>query len=269
MSPVPPESFSSRFRARPTVPTREPNDVPTSAKVRLVRLVDRHRNSNVLPGAYSLGPQLASAIGRESTGPGDINQIRELLQSLEWWEFYDISEELVRLSRAPQTIAAELEALFVQESLPYRIDEDGIHFRQSQPAEDATAEVRRTLVDDPRFGGPAEQWQKAEKHLSTRPPDAQNAIKDAIGALEGVVKIIAGNHSETLGRLLPSLCTTLGVPNTLRAALSSLYGYRGDEGGIAHGAVSGLPERVHEAELVVHWCAAAIVYLIKKAPMPT
>jgi hypothetical protein len=87
--------------------------------------------------------------------------------------------------------------------------------------------------------------------------------------LEGIARILTSNDSETLGRLLPSLGATLGMPKALRAALSSLCGYRGDEGGIAHGAVSGLPDRAPEAELVIHWCAAAIVYLIKKAPLRT
>jgi hypothetical protein len=103
-----------------------------------------------------------------------MQQIRALLQSLEWWEFYDICEELVRVSGRPEIVAAEIETLFARENLPYRIDGDGIHWRLSDAAEDAEIQAVRLLVDRPELLGPAAQWAKARSHLAKRPPDPES-----------------------------------------------------------------------------------------------
>ena len=146
------------------------------------------------------------------------------IQNLEWWEFYDVCEELLRISKDPEPLATELEALFVQEGLPYRIDTDGIHWRLSEPAEASRAQATRLLVERADLGGPAEQWDKAQGHLAARPPDPENCIK-----------------------------------------IDPLPGFRGDQQGIGHGATDALDELTAEAELVLHWCAAGILYLVKKS----
>ena len=52
---------------------------------------------------------------------------------------------------------------------------------------------------------PARQWRKAQEHLSKRPPDHENCVKDAVGALEGVARILTGKTGQTLSKILPDL----------------------------------------------------------------
>ena len=260
---LPSQSFSQRFGVRPSPPVRQSDDVPDSAKVRLVASIVRLRGE-YLPGAYSLGPRLCDAMGRKSEGPGDMARIRWLIYSLEWWEYYDISEELLWITGVPEQVANELDTVFVQERLPYRITTSGVEWRLNQPAAEAVSNAR-SLLNRPEFAGPSQQWEKALGHLSERPPDPENGIKDAVGALEGMARILAAKPSETLGQIIRPLATNLRIHPALANAVSNVYGYRGDEQAIAHGAISALQDLIAEAELLLHWCAAAILYLAKKS----
>jgi|ERR1035441_7357219 hypothetical protein len=262
--PLSPERFSRRFDARPTPEPRQPHEVPHSAKTKLVSAIDRLRQRS-LPGATSLGPRLADALGKPFDSVGSMASIRALILDLEWWEFYDACEELLRLSRQASSVVVEIEAIFAEEALPYRFTESGIEWRLPQPATQAIRTTAQLLVFDEQFRGPAEQWAKAEAHLNRRPPDPENCIKDAVGALEGVARIISGRRNDTLSQILPSLATSLGIHGTIKQALASLYAYRGDQQAIAHGAVEELDNVIPEAELVLHWTAAAIMFLTKKS----
>ncbi|MBI4295299.1 MAG: hypothetical protein HY669_03940 [Chloroflexi bacterium] len=191
-------------------------------------------------------------------------QIRQLVYELEWWEFYDLCEELLRITGAPDEVAEELDTIFVQQGLPYSISSTGIAWRLSAPASAVFVQTKE-LLQHPNLMGPSQQWDKALEHLSKRPPDAENCIKDAVGALEGLARILSAKPSDTLGQIIKPLGTQLGVHPALTSAVSSVYGYRGDEQAIAHGATSALQDLVAEAEMVLHWCAAAMLFLAKKS----
>ena len=142
-SRMPAEPFSKRYGVRPKPPARKPDEVPDSAKIALVDLIDEERGSREgsLPGAYSLGPRLSRAVGKISEGPGDMQKIQDLIYGLEWWEFYDACEALLRFSRQPEKLAARIEALFASEGLPYKMRPDGIKWRLSEPATEISDEV--------------------------------------------------------------------------------------------------------------------------------
>jgi len=50
-----------------------------------------------------------------------MNEIRELVQGLEWWEFYDVCEELVRISWKPEELASEIRLVIRAGKPPYRM----------------------------------------------------------------------------------------------------------------------------------------------------
>jgi hypothetical protein len=43
-----------------------------------------------------------------------------------------------------------------------------------------------------------------------------------------------------------------------------VYGYRGDQPGVAHGATAAMEDLIIEAELILHLTAAAIVHIVRK-----
>ena len=260
--PTEPQPFSIRTGVRPPIPTRDAADLPESARAAVFRIIDQERQG-LLPGTYSLAPRIAAAAGRLPSGPGDIQGISRLLRECEWRQFYDVAEELLRITGKPDELAALLDGAFAAEGLPYRVTEEGISWRHSELAEDALQVATRSLSSDPRFEGPLDQFEKARQHLNSRPPDTHNCVKDALGALEGVARVVVGSTG-TLGQLTRPLRDDLRVHPALANAISSLYGYRGDEQGVGHGATEALQPIPAEAELVLHWAGAAISYLIAK-----
>jgi hypothetical protein len=177
---------------------------------------------------------------------------------------YDVCDALRDLAHDADTLVDEIERLFASENLPYRMTLEGIEWRFSEAADICVTKTRQ-LLSSSRYAGPSEQWDKARAHLSKKPPDAENRIKDAVGALEGVARILSDTSKQTLGQLIGPLATQLGIPAPLKDAISKLYGYRGDEDGVGHGAAGPLGDNSAEAELVLHWSAAAITYLHRKA----
>lgn len=255
------------WRAPPKPPRCKPNEVPDAARVKLVPLIDELRG-RVLPGAYSLGPALFEAIGMKSPGAGDMHMIRKLIYEVEWWQFYDLCEALVQMSGRPEEVGARIEEVFAEQNLPYAMTPEGIVWRFSAPAGEAVESASRLLLESDRFRGPAEQWGKALGHLARRPPDPENCVKDAVGAIEGLVRMVMGRTKDTLGELLPALSKQFGIHKALTDAIGKIYAYRGDQQAIAHGATGALSDLSAEAELVCHWCAASIVFVAKVTRRP-
>jgi hypothetical protein len=102
----------------------------------------------------------------------------------------------------------------------------------------------------------ADQLRKAIDRLGVTRHDAEAAVKEAMGALEGVVGEVVGRSSlEDLAPLLRDR-----VHPQITEALRKLYAYRGRVA--AHAAQPETPYRGLEAIFVVHVCAAAIALLL-------
>jgi hypothetical protein len=112
--------------------------------------------------------------------------------------------------------------------------------------------------------GPAQQWEKAVAHLSARPPDSENCIKDAIGAVEGAARILSRREEETLSKIILPFAKEIDIHPTLAVMIDKLYAYRGDEQAVARGATKTLKATPADAELVLHISASVIVYFTKK-----
>ena len=191
--------------------------------------------------------------------------IRKLFLEAEWWQIYDLCEILVNMCRFREQIAERIDAILAEEGVPYRITTDGIKWRFPEATAGALSEATRFLVDEPRLRGPAKQWQKASEHLSERPPDAENCIKDAIGAVEGTARILSGRTTDILSVLIKPLAQSIGMHGALTGVVEKLYAYRGDEQAVAHGATRAPGDLTAEAEFVLHTSAATIIYFTKKA----
>jgi hypothetical protein len=263
--PFPNQRFSDRFHVRPKPEPVSPDQVPDSAKVGLIQLVTELRDS-ALPSLTKMWTAINEEIRKiPPEGGVAIGMLRTLILEGRWWEFYEICEALVKVAKDEVQVVARIEALFATESLAYAMTKDGITWRYAAPAREAVEEAGRLLVEVPELRAPAQQWRKAQQHLSKRPPDHENCVKDAVGALEGVARILTGKKAATLSMILPDLAKKVGMHKALEKAIDKLYAYRGDEEGVAHGATSVESANLAaEAEMVLHWTAGAIVYFAKK-----
>ena len=96
-------------------------------------------------------------------------------------------------------------------------------------------------------------------------PDYRNAIKEAISAVESIVKVMTGSEAGGLSGPLEDLERKLGFHGALKAGFKNLYGYTSDEDGIRHAILQQSKVGFAEANFMIVACSAFVNYLIAKA----
>lgn len=97
-------------------------------------------------------------------------------------------------------------------------------------------------------------------------PDYRNSIKESISAVEAACQIIAGKPGATLGECLKVIEKAHPLHRAFTEALSKLYGYTSDSGGIRHAMLeSSVTPTYSEAKFMLVSCSAFINFLWAKA----
>ncbi len=124
-------------------------------------------------------------------------------------------------------------------------------------------DVRRLLAGNPRYASPALSWEGVERALRQQPPDAEHAARDAIGALEGLGRIVAGLPMATFGDALKAIQKSGPLEPVLAKALEALWGFANSHPGLRHGSKT--PTGLSPAKLywTVDSCAGAIRLLLE------
>jgi len=198
----------------------------------------------------------------------NLNDIGNLVETCEWYEFYDLVQTVVEMVDAHKNVQAQFingfnEAL-LRNYVGYELRKGQIEKVGAREAEAVIAEARG-ILHDPELAGPDEQFRKAIGFFNRRPkPDVENCVKDAVGAVEALAGILLKDPSILLSKALIRIGQEKGVAATLCKLIGDLYAYRGDAPGAAHGKTSAKPPiRVEDAEFVLHTSAACIVYLAR------
>jgi hypothetical protein len=184
------------------------------------------------------------------------DQLEHFFRTCPWLEFYEAVEAVDRylaethpeLLQEHRSLADEI---LCDEGVTLAFG-TGDFLRPSIPKEFEDAANAAFANAPPVY---ADQLRKALSKLSVTRSDPENAIKDAVGALEGVAQEFTGRKGtlqQTAGELRASLHPALVE------ALLKVYAFRGDVA--AHAAKSGI-DRSLEAAFVVHVCCAAIQML--------
>lgn len=152
-----------------------------------------------------------------------------------------------------------LNSLLESEYVGYRII-DG-HFA---PITDENEIAAIEEACDNTYQGPRTHISKAVVLISDREhKDYKNCIKESISAVESICSIIVDNENATLGSAIKQLKDKgLKIHSALEGALSRLYGYTSDEGGIRH--AEGMFETevtFEEAKFMLVSCSAFVNYL--------
>lgn len=187
----------------------------------------------------------------------------QLLESLEWYEIFDLLE----LNGAKHV--AQINAAFERSGLAYvaarhqrevRIDVFDPEGLDLEIAGDED-EVVEELVG--KFGAASTQYQKAIDMLRGRPADYEKAVSEAVGALEGVARVLGGkkdfgsNIDKLFDRALP-------WEKSLSTSIKALYGCASNTPGVRHGRYTD-PMLDHEdALLTVRTAGALIAYLTSR-----
>lgn len=187
---------------------------------------------------------------------GSYNEVLDIIWFVCEWLYNNI---------VPQTDAfyEMFNSVFEQESVGYRFVDTKI---VAITDENEIAEIN--MACNCKFDGCKSHMKKAVGFLADMEnKDYKNSIKESISAVESVCQIIVGDDKATLGQALKVLKNNgLNLHSALERAMSALYGYTSDEGGIRH--CEGLFESnvsFEEAKFMLVSCSAFLNYLIAES----
>jgi hypothetical protein len=267
------ELFSKRYNLRPTPEGLMYEGVPERARVGLYHLVERFFGDEYQKSYLDVYTEICVALripcerGLNNYGASIITE--RLIKNCEWYEFYDVCEVIwanpySKYSRHQEEFTEQLNTLLEEERLGFKLREGKIE-KVGSGFIDAKVQEVRYLLKEPEFKGADEQFEKAIGHLNVRPnPDVENCVKDAIGAIESVGRILVKNDKALLDDIIKNFANKGVIPKPLDQVIQKLYAYRGDQPGVAHGLVGESKVTIDEAEFVLATSAAAILYLVKK-----
>jgi AbiJ N-terminal domain 4 len=187
------------------------------------------------------------------------------IQPKPWHAFYDLCEAIAEChlrnedENGYQEFEHVLNEILRRNFCGYEMRSHQIETVGSRAAEKVVAEARGILRDN-RLQGPNDQFLKALGFLSHQPPDIENSVKEAVGAIEGLLRIAMDEPKVLLSDALKKLASQGKIPPTVKKSIDGIYAFRGDADGVAHGKTGAGEVTVEEAEFVVHCAAAAIVY---------
>lgn len=197
--------------------------------------------------------------------------IPRVMEDAQWWQFYDILELLLRLidnSYGRETglsFHADVNGILQKEGVPWRVNANKVTRDRPAPIQQQIS-AANALLSNPRYAQVDEQFRKAIDFLDRRPnPDLPNAVKDAVGAIEGLARIISNSSSGNLNALINDQPIRDRIHPALRQSIEKLYAYRGDVGGAAHSNVSAHEVSDEDAEFVIGMTASTLILLSSSA----
>ena len=248
---------------------------PKSSKIS-VRYEAPEKLRGVLPiiaSEVGLSPkpmrQLVCRILRERPNPDNWSEypnihdeVNELIDNCEWYEVYDIIEEVYQvLSRSRKTTEAkkflyEINKFFIKNEIGWQLVDGQIKIRGPEAFEAAVSTAKETVSESGRLTA-ATEIHEALLDLSRRPnPDLTGAVQHAMAALECVARDVTGNRKATLGDLIkknPGL-----LPPPLDQVVEKAWGYASERGRHLQEGREQVPE---EVELIVGLASVIATYL--------
>jgi hypothetical protein len=197
--------------------------------------------------------------------PNIDDEVRQLLDSCDWFRIYDIAEALYQTSSEtpfsydPEKFQRELNAYFIENGIGWQLKDGRIEIRGPEALQQAVETAKSTLNS---FGHKTAQRELHEAliDLSRRPePDISGAVQHSMAALECVAREVAGNPKATLGEIIKRESGL--IPKPLDEAVAKAWGYASEH---ARHIREGRASSYEEAELVVGICASVSTYLVKK-----
>jgi hypothetical protein len=156
----------------------------------------------------------------------------------------------------------DLNSIFEDERSAYRIVNEIIIEIDSK---EEVAEIQSAIDSAPNNSVQTHLKAAMDLYSNRSNPDYRNSIKESISAIESLAKIIIKNDKATLGQALTEIEKKHKIPNALKTAFSSLYGYTSDSGGIRHSLSDGdIAVGKEEARFMLVCCSAFVNYLKSK-----
>ena len=189
-------------------------------------------------------------------------QLRRYFFDCEWYELYDFLEFVAYHysgNRFKESFTKSCNAILERELSAYRFV-DGYITRITQKQEIEGIEAGLEKAEGPIHS----HLRRALELLADRKaPDYRNSIKESISAVESLVASIIG-ETGTLGQLIKKLEQEIGLHPALKGAISNLYGFTSDEGGIRHALLEKETADLEHAKFMLVVCSAFVSFVLSK-----
>lgn len=282
-----PAPFSVRNR-RGVAPIDE--DFPASARIGLVHILDKATGKDFVASWEAVANELQRIARLPRTSVGEV-AATNILNQLRWDQVYDFCERvysdlaqkgnivrdnyIIRHTKADAQvfIADELQRLFDEENLAYEFRDGIVQRRGRRHTVDQVASADEAL-SKAGLDAARQHFEKAQRYFHDRNnPDFENAVKEAVCAVEDAAKDAAKNlfpdaNGATLGDVVKWLTGPEPgkLPKTIAQTLTGLYGFRNSGDGVGHGGSTGGAVTPEIAEYVLAIAASQIILLVDLAP---
>lgn len=191
---------------------------------------------------------------------------------LPWYEVYEVLEHVV--GRAPTFAGNKVSvaSAMQQANRILEAEHSGFRFiggqltRVMHPAEAAGIEDAMVTAERVGLDGVHQQITQALTLFGKRPnPDHRNAIKEAISAVEGAVKLIQGVRGGGITSALTALDKKLKLHPAFKDGMVKFYGFTSDQDGIRHPILDEPNIGEEDARFMIVACSAAVNWIIAKA----
>jgi len=288
MTTVPQPPFSARNRRDKA---RIEEDFPISARTGLIHLLNDAVDRDYLSGWHVVAKEIRR-IARVSLVEYDARSVESMraaredaetyLNTLDWEQVYDFCERLhshlaqgstdygedgetIRIPKAQAQLffAEEMQRLFEEENLGYEFRDGLVQRRGKRHTIDQINKAERALADQ-KLMAARKHFSKALRHFRDREkPDYENAIKEAVCAVEAAAKDLFPNaKAATLGDFVKWATGSSNLmAKTIGQTFSGLYAFRSSGEGVSHGATTGGVVTPELSEYVLGIAASQVVLL--------
>lgn len=191
-----------------------------------------------------------------------MDRLKEWFYGARWYEVYNFLEFLLSIEQNP-VFARRVSFFLTREKSGYRIVENKF-VPITDPVE--IREIASAASLPSRFSAAREHIQTAIDLFARKPQaDYRNSIKESISAVESVVRVIANNPKATLGDALKVMNDRSPMHPAFKEAMSKLYGYTSDEGGIRHSLTEASNVDEAEAKFMIVACSAFVNFCVQRS----
>ncbi len=259
-------------------------DAPEKLRIGLWNLIQDYVRKGNLPSHQSLYLHITSwlRIRREE----NIDYFEEIeyliLKKLKWYELFELIEHLYdilvfpaydesqqcwrdfpeRVREIRYTYTIDINKLFEGENIGWRLEKGKLERIVPDFLETEVIQKTKGILKNQLFTGPNNQFNKAFGFLSKRPyPDLENCVKEAVGALEGVARLLLKKEKVSLGEAVDKLINIGKIRKPFDKIFHVVYGFASNEPGVRHAAIKPSNMTVQEASFVLYCSAVCILFL--------
>lgn len=187
--------------------------------------------------------------------------VRGIILDGEWFDALDLTEIIIKnIPKDWQNHTIPLcNQLFEMENTSYRI----INSEITEITDEAEIDSIDAALKSPKETINLHFANSLALLSDRKSPDYRNSIKESISAVESLCKIISGKRNGSLGECLRIIQQSHPMHKAFQAALTSLYGYTSDEGGIRHALTEdAIQPTFADAKFMLVSCTAFVNYLL-------